>query len=97
MTTGTSGHGTTQKSRDHLNKLRVAQALKDWRRQRRIRSPWGGVMVAVIGIVLAMMLTSRQETSSVARVAPAFTLTSTSGAQIEPGGAARQGCLALLQ
>jgi peroxiredoxin len=82
MTTGTSGHGTAQKSREHINQLRLAQALRDRRRQRRIRFTWVGVTVAVIGIVVAMMLSSRQETSSVARVAPVFTLNSTSGTPV---------------
>ena len=82
MTTGTSGHGTAQKSREHINQLRAAQALKDRRRQRRIRLTWVGVTVAVIGIVAAMMLSSRQQTSSAARVAPDFTLTNTSGTQV---------------
>jgi peroxiredoxin len=86
MTTGSSGHGTAQKSREHINKLRAAQALKDRRRQRRIRLTWVAVTVAVIGIVVAMMLSSRQQTSSVARVAPDFTLTDTSGAQVSLAG-----------
>ena len=86
MTTGTSGHGTAQKSREHINALRAAQALKDRRRQRRIRLTWLGVTVAVIGIVVAMMLTSRQETSATTRVAPDFTLTDTSGTQVSLAG-----------
>jgi peroxiredoxin len=45
-----------------------------------------GVTVIVIGIVVAMMLSSRQETSSVARVAPDFTLTNTSGTPVSLAG-----------
>jgi peroxiredoxin len=86
MTTGTSGHGTAQKSHEHINQLREAQALKERRRQRRIRLTWLGVTVAVIGIVAAMMLTSRQETSATTKVAPDFTLTDTSGAQVSLAG-----------
>jgi peroxiredoxin len=86
MTTGTSGHGTAQKSREHINKLRAAQAKKDQRRKLRIRFAWVGVTVAVIGIVAAMMLTSRQETSATTKVAPDFTLTSTSGTQVSLAG-----------
>jgi len=86
MTTGTSGHGTAQKSREHINALRAAQALKDRRRKLRIRLTWLGVTVAVIGIVVAMMLTSRQETSATTRVAPDFTLTDTSGVQVSLAG-----------
>jgi peroxiredoxin len=82
MTTGTSKHETAQTSHEHINRLRAAQALKTRRRQLRIRLTWVGVTVAVIGIVAAMMLSSRQETSSVARVAPDFTLTNTSGTQV---------------
>ena len=82
MTTGTTGHGTAQASHEHINALRAAQALKDRRRKLRIRIASISATVAVIGIVAAMMLTSRQQTSSVARVAPDFTLTNTSGASV---------------
>jgi peroxiredoxin len=82
METGTSKQGTAQSSHEHINKLRAAQALKDRRRQRRIRLAWVGVTVTVIGVVVAMMLSSRQRTSSVARVAPDFTLTDTTGTQV---------------
>ena len=82
MTTGTRKKETAQASHEHINKLRAAQALMDRRRQRRIRFTWVGVTVEVIGIVVAMMLTSQQETSSVARVAPDFTLINTSGTQV---------------
>jgi peroxiredoxin len=86
MTTGIGKRERVQASREHVNQLRTAQALKDRRRQRRIRLTWVGVTVAVIGIVVAMMLSSRQQTSSVARVAPDFTLTDTSGAQVSLAG-----------
>jgi peroxiredoxin len=82
MTTGTSKQTTAPTSHEHINQLRAAQALKDRRRKLRIRLTWVGVTVAVVGIVAAMMLTSRQETSSVAKVAPDFTLTDTSGTQV---------------
>ena len=85
MTTGTGKKETAQASHEHINKLRAAQALTERRRQRRIRFAWVGVTVAAIGIVASMMLTSRQQTSSVARVAPDFTLNSTSGAQVSLG------------
>ncbi len=84
MSTG-SKQRTSQSSRDHINALRAAQVVNDKRRQRRLRFIWLGVTVAVIGIVAAMMLTSRQQTSSVAKVAPDFTLTSTSGTQVSLG------------
>jgi peroxiredoxin len=86
MTTGIGKKERVQASREHVNQLRAAQALKDRRRQWRIRLTWVGVTVAVIGIVAAMMLSSRQQTSSVARVAPDFTLTDTSGAQVSLAG-----------
>jgi len=82
MTTGTSKHTTTHSSREHINALRAAQAIKDKGRQRRIRLTWLGVTLAVIGIVAAMMLNSQQQTSSTTRVAPDFTLTDTSGASV---------------
>lgn len=82
MSTGTSNRGTAQSSREHINALRAAQAINESRRQFRIRLTWLGVTVAVIGIVVAMMLSSRQETSSAIKVAPDFTLTDTSGASV---------------
>jgi len=82
MTTGTSGHATAQTSREHLNKLRAAQVAQEKRRRRRIRVVSVGVTLAVIGIVVAMMLSSRQETSSTSRVAPDFTLATTSGTSV---------------
>ena len=86
MSTGTTGRATAQASHEQINALRAAQALKDQRRKLRIRLTWVGVTVAVIGIVAAMMLTSRQQTSSVARVAPDFTLTNTAGAAVSLSG-----------
>lgn len=86
MSTGTTGRATAQASHEQINALRAGQALKDQRRKLRIRLTWVGVTVAVIGIVAAMMLTSRQQTSSVARVAPDFTLTNTAGAAVSLSG-----------
>ena len=40
---------------------------------------WGAALVALAGILAAMMYTSRPESSSATRVAPAFTLTNTAG------------------
>ena len=60
MTTGTTGRGTAQASHEHINALRAAQALKDRRRKLWIRIASISATVAVIGIVAAMMLTSRQ-------------------------------------
>ena len=68
MTTGTTGRGTAQASHEHINALRAAQTLKDRRRKLWIRIASISATIAVIGIVAAMMLTSRQQTSSVARV-----------------------------
>ena len=90
MTTGTTGRGTAQASHEHINALRAAQALKDRRRKLRIRIASISATIAVIGIVAAMMLTSRQETSATTRVAPDFTLTNTSGAAVSLSGAARE-------
>jgi len=86
MTTGTSRHDTAPTSRERVNALRAAQALKDRRRQRRIRLASVGVTLAVIGVVVAMMLTSRSETSTTSRVAPDFTLTNTSGTTVSLAG-----------
>jgi len=41
-----------------------------------------GATIAVVAVVAAMMLTSRQESSGTTRVAPDFTLTDTSGSSV---------------
>jgi peroxiredoxin len=82
MTTGTSRHGTTQSSHEHINALRAAQVEQERRRRRRIRLVSVAVTLALIGVVVAMMLSSRQETSGGARGAPDLTLTNTSGTQV---------------
>lgn len=81
MTTGTSRHGTHE-AREHINALRAAKVQQERRRRRRIRLASLGATVAVIAIVVVMALTSRQESSSVTRVAPDFTLTDTSGTRV---------------
>jgi len=81
MTTGT-GKKAAAPGREHINALRAAQAIKEKRRQLRIRLTWVGVSLAVIGLVVAMALSSRQETSSATKIAPNFTLTDTSGASV---------------
>jgi len=62
--------------------MRAAQVVQELRRTRRIRLTWLGAAVVVLAVVIAMMLTSRQESSSTTRVAPDFTLTSTSGTSV---------------
>ena len=82
MTTGSSRQGTHETSREHINALRAATVQQEQRRRRRIRFVSVGATVVMIAIVVAMMLTSRQQSSSVMRVAPDFTLTSTSGTTV---------------
>ena len=82
MTTGTGRHDTTQKSREHINALRAAQAEQARRKRLWVRLASVGATLAVIGVIVAMMLSSRQETSSTSRVAPDFTLTDTSGTTV---------------
>ena len=82
MTTGTSQHGAKQGHREHLNQVRQAQVKLERRRRRRIRVASVSATVAVIAVIAAMMLTSRQESSTVTRVAPDFTLTDTSGSTV---------------
>jgi len=85
MTTGT-GRGVAQASHEHINQLRAAQVQQEKRQKRRVRLASLGATLAVIGVVVAMMLTSRQETSSTTRVAPDFTLTDTSGTNVSLAG-----------
>src|SRR5450759_960853 len=82
MTTGTGRHDTTQKSREHINALRAAKVEQARRKRLWVRLASLGATVAVIGVIVAMMLTSRQQSSSVMRVAPDFTLTDTSGTTV---------------
>ena len=82
MTTGTTRQGMHEGSREHINALRAAKVQQEQRRRRRIRFMSVGATVAAIAVIVAMMLTSRQESSSVMRVAPDFTLTDTSGTQV---------------
>ena len=82
MTTGTSRHGTTQTSHEHINALRAAQAEQGRRKRLWVRLASVGATLAVIGVIVAMMMSSRQESSAVTRVAPDFTLTDTSGTQV---------------
>ena len=82
MTTGTSRQGTAQTSHEHINQLRAAQVQQERRRKRRIRLVSVGATLALIGVIVAMMLSSRQETSSTTRVAPDFTLATTSGTNV---------------
>ena len=86
MTTGTGRHDTTQKSREHINALRAAQAEQARRKRLWVRLVSVGATLALIGVIVAMMLTSRQETSATTRVAPDFTLTDTSGVQVSLAG-----------
>lgn len=55
----------------------LAQARLSERRMRRVI--WGVVTVVLVGIITAMMLTSRPESSTVRRTAPDFTLSDTAG------------------
>ncbi len=82
MTTGTGQHSARQGHREHLNQVRQTQVKLERRRRRRIRVASVSATVAVIAVIAAMMLTSRQETSTVTRVAPDFTLTETSGSTV---------------
>ena len=82
MTARTSRQGTTQTSREHINALRAAQAEQERRKRLWVRLASVGATLAVIGVIVAMMLSSRQETSSVTKVAPDFTLTDTSGTTV---------------
>ncbi len=86
MPTGTSRHDPAPVRHEHLNQVRQAQVRHDQQRRRRGRLAWAAVAVVVIGVVVAMMLNSRQESSTAARVAPDFTLTDTSGTAVSLSG-----------
>ncbi|MEP7034927.1 MAG: peroxiredoxin family protein [Actinomycetota bacterium] len=81
MTTGTR-QGTAQTSHEHIKALREAQAEQARRKRLWVRLASVGATLAVIGVIVAMMMSSRQESSAVTRLAPDFTLTDTSGTQV---------------
>ena len=63
-------------------RARAEQAARAAGRRRRLRLMIGAVAgLAAVGLVTAMMLTSRPESSAATRTAPEFTLTDTSGVQ----------------
>ena len=82
MSTGTTKQGTAQTSHEHINALRAAQVEKDRRKRLWVRLASVGATLAVIGVIVAMMMSSRQESSATTRLAPDFTLTDTSGAAV---------------
>ena len=82
MTARTSRQGPTQTSHEHINALRAAQAEQERRKRLWVRLASVGATLAVIGVIVAMMMTSGQKSSAVTRVAPDFTLTDTSGTQV---------------
>ncbi|MEP7192958.1 MAG: peroxiredoxin family protein [Actinomycetota bacterium] len=82
MTTGTSRQRPAQTSHEHINALREAQAEQARRKRLWVRLASVGATLAVIGVIVAMMMSSRQESSATTRVAPDFTLTDTSGTQV---------------
>lgn len=82
MTTRTNVQSARQRRREHLNQIRQAQAKRERRRRWQVRAISVGVVVAVIAVVTALMLTSQPLSSGTARVAPDFTLTSTSGTRV---------------
>jgi peroxiredoxin len=74
---------STKNARDSRSERRERVDHELARQQRRGRILrlliWGTALVVASGILVAMMLTSRPESSSAQRVAPDFTLTDTAG------------------
>ena len=69
----------------HRRDVAAAVRTTQTRRRRRNLVMSGVVLVAVAGLVAAMMLRSRPASSTVTRAAPDFTLTNTSGKQVHLG------------
>jgi peroxiredoxin len=77
----TMSHKAAEEARNE-RRARAQQAARAAGRRRRLRIMIGAVAsLAVVGLVSAMMLTSRPESSEATRTAPDFTLTDTSGVQ----------------
>ena len=73
----------TATRREHLREDAANARQAKTRRSRRRGLIWSGVVLAaVVGVVAAMMATSRSSSSTATRIAPGFTLTTTAGAQV---------------
>lgn len=73
----------TATRREHLRENAANARQAHTRRSRRRGLIWSGVVLAaIVGIVAAMMATSRATSSTATRIAPDFTLTTTAGAQV---------------
>lgn len=74
-------HKAAEEARQE-RRTRAEQAARAAGRRRRLRIMIGAITgLAVVGLVTAMMLTSRPESSEATRTAPDFTLTDTSDVQ----------------
>ena len=74
-------HKAAEEARQE-RRIRAEQAARATGHHRRLRIMIGAITgLAVVGLVTAMMLTSRPESSEATRAAPDFTLTDTSGVQ----------------
>lgn len=83
MTTKTHSRANEQARRQKVNQLRREGAARERRRRTLVLATWVVAAVAVVAIVTAMMLTSRPASTDLARPAPSFSLTDTSGRQID--------------
>lgn len=73
-------HKAAAQSR-HERRRRAEQAARASGRRRRLRIIGTASALALVGVVTAMMLTSRPESSDAIRTAPDFTLTDTVGSE----------------
>jgi len=77
-----AAHRVEQARRERANEARRTQAARE-RRGRLIRGlAVASGLLAVVGLVAVMMITSQPQSSAAARRAPDFTLTDTTGAQV---------------
>jgi peroxiredoxin len=79
MTTKTAAHSLEAHRRQAVNTARKAGTRHSQRRRIIVTA---AVLAIVAGVVAAMMVTSRPTTSTATRTAPDFTLTDTSGQQV---------------
>jgi peroxiredoxin len=80
--TNTTDRRAEAQRRQHLNTVRQDQERAANRRRMYVRSAWAAATVAVVGAVALMLLTSRATSSSTAKSAPDFTLTTTAGTTV---------------
>lgn len=76
-------HREEQVRREKVNALRRQEAARERHRRQLVVVTWVVGLLAIVGVVAAMMASSQPASSTATRTAPDFTLTDTSGETVE--------------